>query len=118
MKISILTLFPQMFQGPFDHSIIKRAREQNLLDLSFINIREFGIGKHKVVDDTIYGGGTGMVMRVDVVERAIASVKKYIKNEKVVLLSASGTPFNQKIAVTFAKLEHLILVCGHYEGID
>ena len=121
MKISILTLFPEMFKGPFDSSIIKRAKEKKLVDISYVNIRDFGIGKHKLVDDTPYGGGNGMVLRVDVLEKAISKTrdKKFKKTEeKVILLSAHGKTFQQKDAENFAKLKHLILICGHYEGFD
>lgn len=121
MKISILTLFPEMFKGPFDVSIIKRAKEKKLIDIEYINIRDFGIGKHKLVDDTPYGGGNGMLLRVDVLEKAIKNTrdKKLNKSsEKVILLSAHGKTFNQKQAESFAKLKHLILICGHYEGFD
>ncbi|MBI4084314.1 MAG: tRNA (guanosine(37)-N1)-methyltransferase TrmD [Candidatus Levybacteria bacterium] len=125
MKISILTLFPKMFTGPFDHSIVKMAKEKNLVSIDFVNIRDFGIGKHKLVDDTPYGGGIGMVMRVDVVHTAIQYAKgtpfdsaQGKKKTKVVLLTASGEQFTQKRAREYSELNHLILVCGHYEGID
>lgn len=121
MKISILTLFPEMFSGPFDYSIIKNALAKKLVDLNFVNIRNFGIGKHKVVDDKPYGGGHGMLLRVDVLEKAIAKTKnKNLNNaeQKVVLLSPHGKTFNQKKAQEFSDLRHLILICGHYEGVD
>jgi len=121
MKISILTLFPEMFSGPFDHSIVKNAKEKKLVDVNFVNIRDFGIGKHKTVDDTPYGGGHGMVLRVDVLEKAINATisQKFTKSEqRIVLLGAHGKTFNQKKASEFANLKHLILICGHYEGVD
>ncbi len=127
MKISILTLFPEMFLGPFDHSILKRAQEKKLLEVEFINIRDFGIGKHKTVDDTPYGGGVGMVMRADVVADAILNAKCSSKgrsasgrkcDEKIILMDPRGETFSQKKAKEFAKIDHLIFVCGHYEGID
>ncbi len=121
MKISVITLFPEMFTSPFNSSIIKRAVEKGLVELEFIDIRDFGIGKHKLVDDTPYGGGAGMVLRVDVLFDAIekAKDKKYKKSEeKIILLTASGKTFNQKTAKRYSKLKHLILICGHYEGID
>lgn len=125
MKISILTLFPEMFQGPFNHSIIKHAQEKKLVDITFVNIRDFGIGTHHVVDDTPYGGGIGMVMRVDVVHNAIKHTKETFQQsnneameQSVVLLTASGTPFKQQIAKDLSQLDHLILICGHYEGVD
>lgn len=117
MKISVITLFPQMFSSVFSQSIIKRAIDNNLLEISFINLRDFGLGKHKLVDDTPYGGGKGMVLRVDVLDNAIKATKKG-NNEKIVLLSAHGNQFNQKKAKGFSKFNHLILICGHYEGFD
>jgi len=127
--IDILTLFPAMFSGPFSESIIKRAIDRGLVKINLINIRDFGIGKHKVVDDKPYGGGVGMVMRVDVVVKAIESVvadfsprqsKRRLKpaKTKIVLLDPKGKTYTQAMAREFAKLDHLILVCGHYEGID
>ncbi len=120
MTISILTLFPQMFQGPFEYSIIKNATEKGLVTIRFVNIRDFGIGKHKIVDDTPYGGGSGMIMRADVVHHAIVHAKNLSSSKKqsTILLSPDGENFTQEKASNFAKLEHLILVCGHYEGID
>lgn len=122
MKFTIITLFPEMFSGPFDHSIIKNAKAKGLIEINYINIRDFGEGKHKIVDDTEYGGGVGMVMKVDVVHKAILHSKcnDTIKKcqEKIILLSATGKTFNQKIAQTYSNLDHLIIICGHYEGID
>lgn len=131
MKITILTLFPQMFEGPFAHSIVKHAQVKKLLEIDIVDIRLYGIGTHKVVDDKPYGGGIGMVLRVDVLARAIEDVKKKnnplrrggnearrLKNQKVVLLDPDGETFTQKVAKLYAKIDHLILVCGHYEGID
>ncbi|MCL6096447.1 MAG: tRNA (guanosine(37)-N1)-methyltransferase TrmD [Patescibacteria group bacterium] len=121
MKISILTLFPEMFQGPFDSSIIKRAKDKKLIGIEYVNIRDFGLGKHKLVDDTPYGGGNGMILRVDVVAKAIEETKdKEFKKseEKVILLGAHGKTFNQKKAQSLSKLKHLIIICGHYEGFD
>lgn len=107
-----------MFQGIFDYSIIKRAQENKLISIRFINLRDFGIGRHKVVDDAPYGGGSGMILRVDVVEKAIAFSKKGIKDEKVILLDARGNPYKQNKAEELSHLSHIILVCGHYEDFD
>src|SRR6202167_2497509 len=122
MKITILTLFPEMFSGPFDHSIIKRAKEKGLIDIEMINIRDFGEGNHKVVDDTPYGGGIGMVLKVDVLHKAIEKTKSSYNiqhnDEKVkrliVLTSASGKPYRQKSAEKYSGVDHLIILCGHY----
>ncbi len=118
MKISIITLFPEMFKGPFDSSIIKRAMDKKLITIDFINLREFGLGKHKIVDDTPYGGGGGMVLRVDVLEKAIEKARLDARQARVVLLSAHGKKFDQKKAKNYSKLKNLILICGHYEGFD
>jgi tRNA (guanine37-N1)-methyltransferase len=121
MIISILTLFPEMFVGPFDHSIIKRAKEKQAVEIRIINIRDFGIGPHKMVDDKPYGGGVGMVLRVDVLHKAIESslLKDIPRNQqKVVLMEASGKQYSQKKAHEYIALKHLILICGHYEGVD
>ncbi|MCL5090451.1 MAG: tRNA (guanosine(37)-N1)-methyltransferase TrmD [Patescibacteria group bacterium] len=118
MLISIITLFPEMFQGVFDYSIIKRAKEKKLVEINLVNLRDFGIGNHKTVDDKPYGGGTGMVLKVDVLEKAVANTKKGIKSEKVILLDPKGEVYDQKIAKNFSKLDHLILICGRYEGFD
>ncbi|OGH07952.1 MAG: tRNA (guanosine(37)-N1)-methyltransferase TrmD [Candidatus Levybacteria bacterium RBG_16_35_11] len=121
MKITIITLFPEMFKGPFDHSIVKRAIQKDAIQIKFINIRDFGIGKHKLVDDKPFGGGAGMILRVDVLEKAIEKAKdKKIKKgkEKVFLLGPHGKVFNSKMAKKLDVLAHLILLCGHYEGVD
>jgi tRNA (guanine37-N1)-methyltransferase len=120
MKITILTLFPNMFDGPLSHSILKRAQENNIIELQFINIRDFGIGKHKLVDDTPYGGGVGMVLKVDVLEKAIetSKCKKNTCKECVILLDAPGERYSQEKAHQLTGYDHLILLCGHYEGFD
>lgn len=121
MKITILTLFPEMFAGPFDESIIKRAREKDLIDINIVNIREFGLGRHHVVDDRPYGGGVGMVMKVDIIDAALKKVKdpNLTKDQqRVVLLDPRGEQFKQPTARRYSKIEHLILLCAHYEGVD
>ena len=115
MRIDILTLFPESFE-PLKQSIIGRAVEKNIIDINLINIRDFSKDKHKKVDDTPYGGGAGMVIRPDVVYDAYKSV--YEPNAKVIYLSPQGKTLNQTIVQSLSKEEHLILLCGHYEGID
>ena len=115
MKFSVLTLFPDMF-SPLKESIIGKAIEDKKIELNLINIRDFSKDKHKKVDDTPYGGGAGMVIRPDVVYDAYKSV--YEPNAKVIYLSPQGKTLNQNIVQSLSKEEHLILLCGHYEGID
>lgn len=115
MKFDVLTLFPEMFNS-LEESIIGRAKEKNLIDINLINIRDFSKDKHKKVDDTPYGGGAGMIMRADVVYDAYKSVQS--ENAKVIYLTPQGAILNQKKVEDLAKEEHLILLCGHYEGID
>ncbi len=115
MKFDVLTLFPESFE-PIKQSILGRALEKNLISLNLINIRDFSKDKHKKVDDTPYGGGAGMVIKPDVVYDAYKSVED--KNAKVIYLSPQGNVLNQKKVESLSKEEHLILLCGHYEGID
>lgn len=115
MVFSILTLFPEMFEG-IKHSIIEKAIEKNIIDINTINIRDFSKDKHKKVDDTPYGGGAGMVMKPDVIYDAYKSIEN--KNAKVIYLSPKGKTLNQEKVKELAKEKHIILLCGHYEGID
>lgn len=109
-----------MFEGPFSSSILKRAVDKNLLEINYINIRDFGIGKHALVDDTPYGGGAGMLLRVDVLDTAIQAAKCATSSckERIILLDAGGEVFTQKKAQAYTSFDHLILICAHYEGID
>lgn len=121
MIIDILTLFPKMFKGPFSESIIKRAIKKGLVKINFHNLRDYTTDKHKTVDDKPYGGGAGMVIKVDVIDRALAAIKKSIVDHRkamIILLTPQGKKFNQKIAQKLSKAKHLILICGHYEGFD
>jgi len=119
MKIDILTLFPEMFEGPFNQSIIKRAKEKGLVEINIYNLRNWAEDKHKTTDDRSFGGGAGMILKVDVIDRAVSELrKKYPENTKVILLDASGKIFTQKEAKVLSKTKHLILIAGHYEGVD
>lgn len=115
MKFDVLTLFPEMFE-PLKQSIIKRASENNLININLVNIRDFSEDKHNKVDDTPYGGGAGMLMKPDVVDRAYNSVKT--ENAEVIYLTPQGKTLNQEMVKRLSKKQHLILLCGHYEGID
>lgn len=116
MKISILTLFPNLFDNFKNESIIKRAIDKGIIEIEVINIRDFSTLNNHQVDDTPYGGGAGMVMRVDIVVDAIESVKT--EDSKVYLMTPAGKTFNQNMAYDLSHEKHIILVCGHYEGID
>lgn len=116
MRIDVITIFPSIFTGPLDESIIRRARDAGLLDLRIINLRDFTYDKHKTVDDRPFGGGPGMVMKPEPIFEAVESIEG--DNKYVILLSASGRLFNQQIASELAQKEHLVLICGGYEGVD
>jgi len=122
MKIDILTLFPKMFKGPFDESIIKRAKKRGLVEIKIHDLREWAKDKRKTVDDHPFGGGTGMILMIEPINKALEEIKKSapknIKKRKIILLSASGKRFNQKKAKELSKVNHLIFICGHYEGVD
>ena len=116
MKIDVLTLFPAMFAGPLDESIVRRARAANLLDLKVHNLRDWTHDRHKTVDDRPFGGGPGMLLKVEPLFEAIESLRR--EKTKVILLSPSGRKFDQSIARELAQSEDLLLVCGSYEGFD
>lgn len=116
MRIDILSLFPGYFQGPFDESIVRRAKDAKLVDIQLTNMRDFSLDKHSRVDDTPYGGGPGMVLKSPVVADAINSVKK--TDSKVIFLSPQGKTLTAQKCRELAQQSHLILLCGHYEGID
>lgn len=122
MRIDILTLFPSMFQGPFDSSIIKRAIDRELISINICNIRDFAHDEHRTVDDYAYGGGAGMVLKPEPIFEAVESVKASIgqmaEEIPVVLMTPQGRLFTQQIARELSGYSNLVLVCGHYEGID
>jgi len=116
MKIDILTIFPEMFSGPFKESIIKRAQKKELVEIKIHNLRDWTEDKHKTVDDKPFGGGAGMVMKIEIIDKALNDLKT--KKSKVILLTPQGKVFKQKMAQEYANLNHMILICGHYEGFD
>jgi tRNA-(guanine-N1)-methyltransferase len=122
MQIDILTLFPQMFVEPFSFGIFQRAVDNGLVSLRVHNIRDFTHDKHNVVDDYTYGGGSGMVMKPEPIFEAVDSIKKELKNQAgdipVILLSPQGRLFTQQVARELSQQDNLILICGHYEGVD
>jgi tRNA (guanine37-N1)-methyltransferase len=116
MKIDVLTLFPAMFAGPLDESIIKRARQAGLLDLQLHQLRDWTHDRHKTVDDRPFGGGPGMLLKPEPIFEAVESLQR--EKTCVVLMSPSGRKFDQAIARELAQQEHLLIVTGHYEGFD
>lgn len=116
MKIDIITIFPEMFAGPFNTSMIKKAQEKKLVEINIHNLRDWAKDKHKTVDDNPYGGGPGMIMMIEPIEKALAELKT--KNNQTVLLSAKGKLFSQERAQQLSVYKHLILLCGHYEDVD
>lgn len=117
MKIDILTIFPDMFSTPFESSIIKRAREKEIVNIVIHNIRDFSTNKHKKVDDYPYGGGAGMVMRPEPIFAALEHLG-CDKDTEIIILSPQGSQFTQAEATKLSQKDRLILLCGHYEGID
>lgn len=116
MKITVLTLFPKMVEGFFNESIIKRAVEKKLITIEVVNIRDFAVDSYGTVDDRPYGGGAGMVLRVDVIDRALEKVKT--KKSKILLTTPKGKLFDQKKAMEYSKETDLVIIAGHYEGVD
>jgi len=109
-----------MFLGPFDESIIKRAIDKKLVEINIHDLRKWGLSERKTVDDRPYGGGVGMILRVDVISKALEEIRLRTKNQRlrIILLDAGGKKFNQKIALRLSKLDQIILIAGHYEGVD
>jgi tRNA (guanine37-N1)-methyltransferase len=118
MHIDILTLFPKMFEGFFSESILKRAIDKKLVEITLHNIRDYSTDKHRRVDDYPFGGGAGMVMMIEPICRAIESLKKERNYDLVVYVTPDGELFDQKMANHFSTLENIIILCGHYKGID
>ena len=120
MIFDILTIFPKLFDCFLKESFIKKAQEKNLIKIRVHNLRDFTFDKHKSIDDRPYGGGLGMVLKIEPIYRAIKEIKSKtkIKNSKVILFTPRGKQFNQKMAYQLSKIKHLILICGRYEGVD
>jgi tRNA (guanine37-N1)-methyltransferase len=118
MRIDILTVVPEILDGPFNHSIIKRAIDKGIAEIHIHNIRDFSKNKHKKVDDYAFGGGAGMVMTIQPIESAIKSLTKQRKYDEIIYTSPDGEKFNQSIANNISRLTNIIILCGHYKGID
>jgi tRNA (guanine37-N1)-methyltransferase len=118
MRLTVLTLFPEIFDSILSTSLTKKAIDNKLLEVDLVNYREFAEGRHRVVDDTPYGGGAGMVIKVEPVARAIDAVRQQDPRAYVILLSPQGQIFSHSIAKEYSRLEHLVMICGRYEGVD
>lgn len=120
MKIHLLTIFPEFFDTPLQSSILKRAQESTNVEFNVINIRDFATDKHKTTDDRPYGGGPGMVMKIEPIAAALESIhaQPNTPDKKIVLTSAKGTLFTQQLAQDYSQLQELVIICGHYEGVD
>jgi tRNA (guanine37-N1)-methyltransferase len=122
MSFDIITIFPQIFDSYFSESILKRAQKKGLIKIKIHNLRDFTKDKHKTVDDKSYGGGPGMILKVEPIYRAVKYIKRgkrqSSKKQKIILLTPKGRQFSQKMARHFSKLDRIILICGRYEGVD
>ena len=118
MKIDILTVVPQLLESPFAHSILKRAEEKGLLTVRVINLRDYSTQKQKQVDDYQYGGGAGMVMMCEPLANAIDELQKNLKYDEIIYMTPDGITFNQKAANNLSMKENILIICGHYKGID
>ncbi len=118
MKIDILTVLPELLESPFAHSILKRAKEKNLLEVNVHNLRQWAINEHGQVDDYQYGGGAGMVMMCEPLANAIEALSREKKFDEIIYMTPDGEKFNQKIANQLSMKENLLIICGHYKGID
>ncbi len=118
MLIDIITVVPELLNSPFDHSMMKRAVDKGILKINVVNLRAFGLGSHKQVDDYQYGGGAGMVMMCEPLDNCIESMKAKTKYDEIIYLTPDGKPFNQKIANRLSCLNAVLIICGHYKGID
>lgn len=118
MRIDILTILPELLEGPFNHSILKRAVSKKKVEIYFHNIRDYATNKHKQVDDYAFGGGAGMVMMVEPIERLINQLKSERKYDEIIYMTPDGQRFNQQIANKLSIQKNLMILCGHYKGVD
>ncbi len=118
LHIDIITILPELIRSPLEHSILKRGKDQGLLSINVIDLRPYGLGKHKQVDDYQFGGGAGMVMQIEPIFNCINDLKKQRSYDEVIFMTPDGDVFNQKMANTLSLSQNLILLCGHYKGID
>ena len=118
MHIDIITVLPELIQSPFDHSILKRAQQKGLVSVNLINLRDYATSKHKNVDDYCYGGGAGMVMMIEPIANCIEDLKTKRNYDEIIYMTPDGETLNQKMANTYSTLNNILVLCGHYKGID
>ncbi len=118
MRIDIITVLPELLEGPFGHSILKRAQDKQLVEIELHNLRDYSTNKHKKVDDYAFSGGAGMVLQIEPIDRAISYLKSKREYDEVIYTSPDGEVFNQSLANNLSTLENIIILCGHYKGID
>lgn len=118
MRIDIITVHPQLLESPFAHSILKRAIDKKLVEVNVVNLRDYATSKHKTTDDYAFGGGAGMVMMIEPIDKCITALKKEREYDEIIYLSPDGELLNQKIANKFSLFKNLIILCGHYKGVD
>jgi tRNA (guanine37-N1)-methyltransferase len=118
MHIDIITVLPELIQSPFEHSILKRAQQKGLVSVNLINLRDYATNKHKNVDDYCYGGGAGMVMMIEPISNCIDDLKCKTEYDEIIYMTPDGETLNQKMANTYSTLNNILVLCGHYKGID
>jgi tRNA (guanine37-N1)-methyltransferase len=118
IKFDVLSIFPEMFLSPLNFSLLKKAQEKGLINICLHDIRNWTSDKHRMTDDAPYGGGCGMVMKIEPLERAVAEIKGNVQDAQVILMTPQGETFNQKIAADLAEKKQIIIICGRYEGVD
>ncbi len=118
MRIDIITVLPELLESPFNYSIIKRAKEKGLVDINLHQLRDYSSNKHRHVDDYAFSGGAGMVIQIEPVDKAISSLKKKVKYDEIIYTSPDGELFDQKMANYFSTLDNILILCGHYKGVD
>ncbi len=118
MRIDIITVLPELLAGPFDHSILKRAQTKGLAEINLVSLREYAVDKHKTVDDYAFGGGAGMVMKIEPIAACIADLKSKRDYDEIIYMSPDGELFDQPLANKLSTLKNIIILCGHYKGVD
>lgn len=118
MRIDIISVIPQLLSGPFDHSILKRANDRGLLEVVIHDLRDFGLGKHRQIDDYQFGGGAGMVLMIEPIEKCIEGLKRERTYDEIIYLTPDGETYNQSMANALSLKGNLIILCGHYKGVD